>query len=282
VLPLALLSVALLTACNGTDTQHVRLAGAQVPVELVESWLGRAREPRIETERTQFYLSQQGFESLLAGDCDLACTDRPIGASERAKFGDKQPEGYRVAFYGYALYVHPDNPLDSIYAGHLKLLFQNQIYDWKELGGKAGPIRIYGPRKGTRGGAVLMKQANIWLAEPTWIALDDDQQIIDRVADDPQALGFASVGYDQGVRYLGLRMQRNGPAALPSFDEIESGQYGLAKVIFLYVMPFENPAADAAIDYLFGEQGRETIKRTGVWPVPWERAATGPLRRQRE
>lgn len=280
---LAAVLLATIAGCGlSAARHHVRLAGAQVAVELVESWLSRARGPRIDTERAAIYLSQQGFEALAAGECDLACVDRPIGPTELARFGDQPPEGYRVGYYGYALYVHPENPLDSIFAGHLKLLFQNQIYDWKELGGRAGPIRVYGPRKSTRGGELLMKQANIWFANPTWIPLDSDAEIIARVADDPQALGFASVGYDQGVRYLGLRMQRAGPATLPSVEEMESGRYGLAKVIFAYVRPFTNRAADAAIDHLFGDAGQAAIRRTGVWPVPWDRAATGASRRNVE
>ena len=67
-----------------------------------------------------------------------------------------------------------------------------------------------GPRKSTRGGTILVLQSQIWFAEPTWEQFDTDAEIVGAVAADPSALGFASVGHDQGVRYLGLRMNRYG------------------------------------------------------------------------
>ncbi len=252
----------------------IRLAGAQIPVELVESWLGDAGDCRFEVEQVgPVYLSQHGFQNLRDGQCDAACTDRLITPRECREFGEQELRGYRVAFYGYGLYVHPDNPLDSIYAGHLKLLFQKKVTDWRELGPYEGPIRLVGPEKSTRGGAILMRQARIWFDEPTWEALESDAAIIEAVAADPLALGFASIGFDRNVRYLGLRMKRTSPPAFPSLDEIESERYGLAKVIYVYLPAEASAGAEAVLDYLFSEDGREAMESTRVWAIPRERAA---------
>jgi phosphate transport system substrate-binding protein len=243
---------------------------------LVESWLNDSERPYFVPRRVQFFLSRHGFADLAAGECDLACTDRPISVRERDAFGERRVAGYRVGFYGYGLYVHPDNPLDSIFAGHLKYLFQKKVSDWRELGGNnvdiEGPIRLIGPHKGTRGGEILARQARIWFGDPTWEPLDSDAQIVAAVAADPLALGFAGIGFDQDARYLGLRMERRGRAAFPSIEEIESERYGLAKVIYVY---FEDPPSESAravLDYLFSDPGRAAIESTRVWPVPQERA----------
>jgi phosphate transport system substrate-binding protein len=252
----------------------VRLAGAQIPVELVASWLGDAEDYRFEVEQVgPVFLSQHGFQNLRDGNCDLTCTDRLITAREYEELGERELKGYRVAFYGYGLYVHPDNPLDSMYAGHLKLLFQRKLTDWRELGTPyEGPIRLVGPEKSTRGGMILMRQAEIWLDKPTWETRDSDLAIIDAVATDPYALGFASIGFDQEVRYLGLRMRRTDPPAFPSLEEIESERYGLAKVIYVYMPADASPAVTAVLDYLFSANGRQAIEATRVWAVPRERA----------
>jgi phosphate transport system substrate-binding protein len=253
----------------------VRLAGAQIPVELVASWLGDAEHTRFTVEQVgPVYLSQHGFQNLRDGSCDAACTDRRITSREYQEFGERALRGYRVAFYGYGLYVHPDNPLDSVYAGHLELLFQRKVTDWRELGTRyEGPIRLVGPRKSTRGGMILMRQARIWFDEPTWEALESDAEIIDAVTADPYALGFASIGLDQDVRYLGLRMRRIDPPAFPSLEEIESERYGLAKVIYVYLPDDASPAAEALLDYLLSEDGRRAMESTGVWGIPRRRAA---------
>ena len=244
--------------------------------------MGGARAYRFETERPEFPTwSEVGFRALAAGECDIACTDRPIEPRELEEFGDREVLGYRVGWYGYALYVHPDNPLDSIFAKHMGLVFQKKITDWHELAGPElpqpnGPITLYGPQKRARGGMVLMRQANIWFDDPTWTALNSDEQIIAHVAADPLALGFASVGYDDGVRYLGLRMERSGKPALPSLEEIETQRYGLAKVIYVYCAAPPNEAAAAVIDYLFSPRGGSEIQGTDVHPIPRERAAIAP------
>ena len=95
----------------------------------------------------------------------------------------------------------------------------------------------------------------------------------DAVAADPYVLGFASIGFDQDVRYLGLRMRRADPPAFPSLEEIESERYGLAKVIYVYLPAEASSAAEAALDYLLSEDGRQAMESTRVWAIPRERAA---------
>ena len=188
-----------LAGCRAAPTRPafgVRLAGAQIATELVASWLGDAEECRFAVEQVgPVYLSQHGFQNLRDRNCDLACTDRMITPREQDEFGGRELKGYRIAFYGYGLYVHPDNPLDSIYAEHLKLLFQRTLTDWRELGTPyEGPIRLVGPEKSTRGGMILMRQADIWLDKPTWEPLESDLAIIDAVAADPYVLGSPASG----------------------------------------------------------------------------------------
>lgn len=272
-----------LTGCTpGTPAVRLRVTGAQIATELVESWLNAFVEPRFVIERAANPVwSQTGFDALAKGTCDVACTDRPITQRELKTFGEREVRGYRVAFYGFALYVNAENPVDSIFANHIGPLFQRKILDWTELAGNqlpdcTGPITLYGPKKATRGGMVLMQQAKIWFAAPTWQALDSDQEIVKRVAADPQAIGFASIGYDgEGTRYLGIRMQRHGPPALPSLEEIEAEKYGLAKVIYVYFAA-PCPGGDAVVEYLFGPAGRRAIERTSVWPLDRARAAVNP------
>ncbi len=258
---------------------RVALAGAQIPVELVASWLSEAEDYRFAVEQVNpVYLSQHGFDRLRDETCDVACTDRVITPREYQEFGERELTGYRVAFYGYALYVHPDNPIDSVFAGHIGLLFQKKITDWSELGAYEGPIRLIGPHKSSRGGEILMRQAQVWFGRPTWEPLDSDVAIVDEVAVDPYALGFASVGFDQEARYLGLRMRRTDPPAFPSLEEIESERYGLAKVIYVYTPAEHDPTVQAVLDYLFSERGRQAMESTHVWPIPHERAAVEPPR----
>jgi ABC-type phosphate transport system substrate-binding protein len=277
ILPVLLLGV---IGCvqPGPPSVSISLGGAQIPVELVESWLREAQSPGFATTQVSpVYLSQHGFENLARGECDLACTDRPLALRELEQFGDHEVQGRRVAFYGYALYVNPSNPLDAIFAKHVRLIFQRRIKDWSELAGDRipelqGPISLYGPGKSTRGGAILSPIANIWFGDPTWQVLDSDAAIVAKVAEDPLALGFASIGYDEAARYLGLRLERQSPPVFPSLEAIEAEQYGLAKLIYLYYLDPPGPRVQAVLDYLFSNAGRRAIESTDMWSIPADRA----------
>ena len=262
-------------AARGRESYTVRLGGAQIAAELVDSWLGDAKSANfIVNDVGPIFMSQNGFQNLREGRCDIACTDRKITVREYADFGEQKLRGYRVAFYGFALYVNPENPIDSIYAGHLKLLFQRKLMDWKQLGTPfEGAIRLIGPEKSTRGGMILMQQARIWFDKPTWETLPSDRAIVQAVTEDPYALGFAGIGFDQeGARYVGLRMERTAKPAFPSLEEVESERYGLAKVIYLYMPAEPTPATDAVLEYLFSEDGRRSMESTQVWQIARERA----------
>lgn len=276
VTPAVALLCGILTGCAPdriAATVRVSISGAQIPVELVSSWLDRAKQPHFSLMPVSpVYLSQHGFAALKRGEADIACTDRPIAPSELAEFKDQKPKGLRVAYYGFALYVNLENTLDSIFAGHIKLLFQKKMTDWKQLGAKEGPIHLYGPRKSTRGGDLLSKQSKIFMTDPTWEVLDSGDEIIRRVINDPFALGFAPIGLDGEVRYLGLRMERESDPVLPALEDIENGNYGLAKVIYVYFAQPANPSSTAVVDYLFSDAGQAAIRATDVNPIPRPRA----------
>jgi ABC-type phosphate transport system substrate-binding protein len=285
-----LVTTVLLAGAAGCTTTHlpggrVSLGGAQVSVELVDSWLRAARSYAFApTQVMPVYMSQHGFQALRKGECDIACTDRLITPRELEQFAGRQVQGYRIAFYGYALYVHRDNPLDSILSKHARLVFQQKIKDWKELAGEQianweGPIQLYGPPKSSRGGQILGPMAKIWFADATWTVLETDREIVARVATDPYALGFASIGYDRpDVRYLGLRMERTSAPAFPSLEEIEAEKYGLAKVIYIYYVTPAPPPVQAVVDYLLSAEGRAAIESTSLWAVPPDRASAPPVK----
>ncbi len=275
------MTLAAVAGCGhtGRPAVHLRLSGAQIPTEMTASWLDDARGRGFTIEKVwPLNYSQSGFSKLAAGTCDLACTDRRLSSTELEQFGDRRVRGHRIAFYGFGLYVHLDNPLDAIFAGHLELVLREQITDWQQLAGDAvdwqGPIQVYGRAKDTRAGMHLSHMARILIAEPTWEVKPTDQAVIAAVADDPRALGFANIGYDDAdVRYLGLRMERTGPAAYPSLEEIESERYGLAKLIYVYHIEPPTPAVQAALDYLRSEVGAAAIRDTDMWPVDPPRSA---------
>ncbi|MCA9245129.1 MAG: substrate-binding domain-containing protein [Phycisphaerales bacterium] len=257
----------------GREIHAVRLSGGHMPTELVQGWLEHCSDPVFRLSRVgSITFSIDGFERLAKGECDLACVDRPISPRELEAFAEV-PIGRRVGFYGFALYVNPSNPVDSLFAKHLKMILRGEIKDWSEIGGEAGPIRLIGPQRATRGGRLLLGQAGIFFDKEPWEAIDSDAGIVDAVAADPQALGFAAVGYVGPARYLGLRLERAGEAVLPSLEAIEKDRYPLAKVIYVYHRADADAGPREAVRYLFSPRGQVALENAGIAPIPFERSA---------
>jgi phosphate transport system substrate-binding protein len=264
------LLVLLCTGCNtgGAQTVHLSVAGSQVAVELVSSWLDDAGSGCFDVTRGRTYQSDAGFQALQRGEADLACADRAITPRELEPFGEHKPVGHAIAFYGYGLYVNVENTVDSILAAHLSMVYRGQVGGWAPLGGAEVPIGLYGPPKGSRGGELLARQAGIWFDEPKWRVLETPEAIVAAVAADPGGLGFAPLGYDdESVRYLGLRMSPTSEPVLPSLEAIGSGRYGFAKVIYVYTRSPTDPRAQAVIDYLHSPGGVEAIRSTDLHPM---------------
>lgn len=261
-------------------TTTIELAGAQIPTEYVQAWLSHDPQRRFNPVQTDARYSQHGFSALARGECTLACTDRQPSEEEWKAFGQKHIEGRRVAFYGFGLYVHPQNKLDGIFSGHIKLVMRKNILNWAQLAtddiGFDGPINVYGPRKATAGGEMLGRAANIIVGEPNWVVCDSDEEIVRRVASDPYGLGLASIGLDQRVRYLGIREVRTLPPVLPSIEAIEAEKYTLARVIYLYYITPPSPTVQAACEFLQSDQAGALMRSDGVFPIDPSRVRLPP------
>ncbi len=276
----ALLSAAGCQTTERTPVYALTLAGAQISTDLVASWLDMSEQAEfVVTKRWPLRHAQDGFHALATGECDLACVDRRPGEKERTAFGDQPIGGRRLGIRGLALYVHDQNRLDAIFAGHLRMILRGDVTTWEPLAGDqipdlTGQIRLYARGKDTLAGMQLAQMAGIFMATPPWTVCESDAEVVARVWEDPAALGFAAIGYDgDGVRYLGLRMERAGDAAFPSLEEIEAERYGLAQVIQVYFAQPPSAAVEAALEYLRSDVARARMAATEVFAIPVERSA---------
>ncbi|HEB51866.1 MAG TPA: PstS family phosphate ABC transporter substrate-binding protein, partial [bacterium] len=82
--------------------------------------------------------SGTGIASLIAGDVDIANASRPMKPEEieQAKKNGHDPIEHIVGFDGIAVYVHKDNPIESLTLAQLKEIFGTggKIGSWQDLG----------------------------------------------------------------------------------------------------------------------------------------------------
>lgn len=80
--------------------------------------------------------SGKGIKALLEGKVVLAGASRPLKVEERKE----KLLGTTIGYDAIAVFVHTDNPVQSLSKEQLKGIFTGQITNWKEVGGADAPI----------------------------------------------------------------------------------------------------------------------------------------------
>ncbi len=256
--------------------QPLRLAGAQIPVELVESWADRCRSIPFTADRVgKVRFSHDGFRALVKGQANVACTSSSIAwydAKDYIEAHGNLPIGWRVAWDAFGVYVHPDNPIKHMEVKQFRDILRSKIKNWAAVDGPPAPITLYGPHRSTRAGRLFMQVANLFLADPPWKQFREPGDIIDAVKTDPMSIGMTELGYAEATPYLGLRGAFDKEPIYPTKDSLDADKWPLLKTIWVWTTDPPDPAAAKLVDYLFSEDGQAAIRTTRYTPVPREKA----------
>ncbi|HFD16774.1 MAG TPA: PstS family phosphate ABC transporter substrate-binding protein, partial [Rhodospirillales bacterium] len=211
-----------------------------------------------------------GFKKFCRGDIDIADASRPIKASEReacAANGIAYIE-LPVALDALAVVVNPANDwiscttieqLRTIWepAAQEKILRWNQVDPaWPDR-----PLRLFGP--GTDSGtydyfteAVIGEEG---ASRGDYTASEDDNVLVQGVANDEGALGFFGFAYyvenRDKLKAVAIRNPETGECVEPSIENAKSGLYQpLSRPLFVYVNAeaLDRPAVAAFMDMYLG------------------------------
>ena len=119
-----------------------------------------------------------------------------VGMSSRALMPEEHDLiGVPIAYDAIAIIVHPSNPLTDLSIDQIKRIFSREITNWSEAGGRNHPITLVTREEGsgTRESFqhLIMGKTEISLAA---LVQDSNGAIRQVVADDPNAIGYISLG----------------------------------------------------------------------------------------
>lgn len=244
-----------------------------IPTAMMDEWQLVARAPNGASVAVQIaaHGSSTGFTALAAGTTDLAAASRPVTDSEvniLAGLGDlrsKEAE-YVIGLDGLAIIVHPGNPLRELDLQQLARIFSGDIADWQQLGGKPGPIRLYArdDRSGTYDTfrELVLTPASKRLSAAT-SRFESNEELAQRVAEDPAGIGFTSLAAAARSPKLALR-DGEGRAIAPSEASIATEDYPLARRLFLYGPPAQRSDwARSLLEFSQTPAGQAVVQQSG-------------------
>lgn len=223
--------------------------------------------------------------SLIEGTAQLGPMSREMKPSEIEAFVRSfgyPPTRVTVALDALAVYVHKDNPLDSISLEELDAVFSNTFHSgtppvraWGDLGLKAfwqgRPISTYG-RNSASGTYGFFKENALLNGDfrRTVQEQPGSSALIWGVSTDLFGIGYSGIGYKtSGVKVLQLR--RGEEATVPNYENVLNGRYPLSRVLSIYVNKQPGVPLDSLIQeflkFILSREGQEIVLRDGYFPL---------------
>lgn len=206
--------------------------------------------------------SGAGIEAASNGSADIGLSSRALKDEETAG----GLTGTTVALDGIAVIVNAGSKVEDLSVEQIAQIFTGEITDWSEVGGEAGTISCIGREagSGTRDGFESITN--------TRDACKLDQEltstggVIEAVAGNPNAIGYASLSAVEGKDTI-KALTVGGVACTE--ETVLDGSYAIQRPFVLVTRTGEalSPAAQAFFDFATSSAANGLIKSAGAVPV---------------
>lgn len=251
------LSMGLLSACSQAPESATIIAGStsvQPYAEiLAERYMALDPEAIIDIQGGG---SSAGITATQTHSADIGMSSRSL------EDGEKDLWSVEIAKDGLAIIVNPANPIKNLTSDQIRDIYAASITDWSQVGGTKSKINIIAREEGsgTRSAftELLMGKKEI---TPKAIVQDSNGAVRQLVADDPNAIGFISLGLvSDEVKAL----QLDGVEA--TRDNIMNNSYKLSRQ-FLFVTSGEPTGIQKSfIDFTLSPEGQKLLSKEGLIP----------------
>lgn len=252
--------------------RSITIKGSDTMVILAQRWIEQYRRvhPAAVIELTGGG-SATGIAALVNGTTDLAASSVPLQPAEVTRLEGRSGRRLRrmpVALDVLAIYVHPSNPVDALSMSQLHDILTGKLQRWSEVGGVDQPIAVYG--RDNSSGTYRLIRAMV-LGDDDFgdgiESLPGTGSIADNVAHDPGGLGYGGIAYARRVKHLRIRKSDSEPAVEGSATTARSGEYGLARTLYLYGLEPLAPEAEAFVAWVVDDEGQKVVTDVGYFPL---------------
>lgn len=219
-------------------------------------------------------------EALAKGESALAPMGAEFTPPQLAAYRALQredPVAFRVAHASLdaralsgplAVFVHRDNPLASLTLEQVARVFAGEARRWGDLGVEGPwaqrPITSYGMSAGT---ALAYAFKDMAMGERSigsqMQGLPQSADVVQRVSQDPNAIGFAAAMRATGAaRVLPLAARAGAEPVVPTEESLVAGRYPLDRYLLIYVPRPVPPVAREFLRLILSREGQSAVAAT--------------------
>lgn len=170
-----------------------------------------------------------------------------------------------VAWDALAIIVHKSNPIQNMTTGQIKDIYTGKITNWKQLGGKDAPLKLY-VREGNISGVGYAIRQYIFkdggMEFQTKYQVKSSGPLEKAVEKDPLAMGITGIS---SARKRDVKViEFDGKE--PSVENLIAGKYQLYRPLYLVSSPQPSNKVKAFISFAMSEDGRRIIRNNQSVP----------------
>ncbi|MBU1206694.1 MAG: phosphate ABC transporter substrate-binding protein [Proteobacteria bacterium] len=222
--------------------------------------------------------SGTGIAALINKTTDIANSSRELNAKEEEMAKKVGVIPWRIVFAtdGISVIVHPANPISMLTMDQLGKIFKGQITDWKEVGGEAAKISLYG-RQSNSGTYVFFRELLLkGDYSPHMKSMNGNAQIVEAVKLDKASIGYVAVGYVvnereevvPGVKVVKVTKDERSEGYDPvKMENILSGKYPISRPLNQYLNGKPSGKLMEFIKFELSIEGQEIVRQQGFAPV---------------
>jgi phosphate transport system substrate-binding protein len=265
--------------CNKKDKAGVIVVdGSDTMVNLSQAWAETYQKshPGVKIQVSGGG-SGVGINSLIAGKVDMANASRRMEEKEIAKFKEnhpgKEPKEHVVGLDALALYVHKDNPIESISTDELAEIYGEggKIEKWAQLGVSnklCASDEITRVSRQNNSGTYAYFREHVLGKKRDYKQGSIDQSgskdVVALVARTPCAIGYSGMGYKTpDVKWLKISKKKGETGIAPSEDAARSGTYPISRPLFIYTAGEPTGAVKDFIDWCKTAEGQKIVREVG-------------------
>ena len=170
-----------------------------------------------------------------------------------------------VAWDALAIIVNKKNPIKSLSTAQIKAIYTGKLTNWKDIGGKNAPIKLY-VRRGTISGVgyairqYVFKDRNMKFK--TKHIVKSSGPLEKAVVKDPYAMGITGISSarKRDVKIIGFDGKE------PSYKNVASGNYALYRPLYLVTNPSPSKKVRDFISFVVSKEGRKIIRDNKTVP----------------
>jgi phosphate transport system substrate-binding protein len=264
------------TAPAGAELEgSLTVTGSDTMVHLATAWAEAfmKQHPKVEIA-VNGGGSGVGITALIDGTTDICTASRGMKDKETATAAQKSvdPVETTVGRDGIAVVVNPENPADELTIEQLKKIFTGAATNWKAVGGPDESIGVLS-RESSSGTYEFFREHVLNKEDYTTKArlMPATSAIIEAVKQEKWAIGYVGLGYaaeaGSAVKALNVKQDADSPAVTPSEEMVKSGEYGIARALYLYTNGQPEGLKKAYIDFCLSPEGQKIVVDQGYVTV---------------